>query len=99
LREAGFGADETYRLVVRRESDGANHIVTLWFEDREDPWVIDTTGAMTLEMRRFSDLPPGWLPRMMFNENEMYDVVERGIPRYELASDRDDPSKQSEEAQ
>jgi hypothetical protein len=90
LRGAGFRADETYRLVVRRERDGANHMVTLWFEDREDPWVIDATGAMTVEMRRFSDLPPGWLPRMMFNENEMYNVIERDLGRYELARDRDE---------
>ena len=62
-------------------------MVTLWFEDREDPWVIDATGAMTLEMRKFSDLPPGWLPRMMFNENETYNVLERASPRYELARD------------
>ncbi len=62
-------------------------MVTLWFEDREDPWVIDATGAMTLEMRKFSDLPPGWLPRMMFNENEAYNVLERGLRRYELAPD------------
>jgi hypothetical protein len=87
LREAGFRADETYRLVVRRERDGANHMVTLWFEDPEDPWVIDATGAMTREMRKFSDLPPGWLPRMMFNENETYNVSERGLRRYDLARD------------
>jgi hypothetical protein len=64
-------------------------MVTLWFEDRDDPWVIDATGAMTREMRKFSDLPPGWLPRMMFNENEVYTVVERGLLRYELARDRE----------
>ena len=89
LREAGFRADEIYRLVVRRERDGANHMVTLWFEDREDPWVIDATGAMTTEMRRFSDLPPGWMPRMMFNENETYHVLERRSHRYELARDEE----------
>jgi len=89
LREAGFRADETYRLVVRRDRDGANHMVTLWFEDPEDPWVIDATGAMTLEMRKFSDLPPGWLPRMMFNEDEAYNVLERGLSRYELAHDEE----------
>jgi hypothetical protein len=89
LREAGFPADETYRLVVRRERDGAHHMVTLWFEDREDPWVIDATGAMTHEMRKFSDLPPGWSPRMMFNETEAYDVLERGSTRFELARDEE----------
>ena len=87
MRDAGFSADETYRLVVRRERDGANHMVTLWFEDRSDPWVIDATGAMTLEMRKFSDLPPGWLPRVMFNENALYNVVERDRGQYELARD------------
>jgi len=88
LREAGFRADEIYRLVVRRERDGANHMVTLWFEDPEDPWVIDATGAMTVEMRKFSDLPPGWLPRVMFNEDEAYDVLERPPHPTELARDK-----------
>jgi len=87
MRDAGFRADETYRLIVRRETDGANHMVTLWFEDRNDPWVIDATGATTLEMRKFSDLPAGWLPRVMFNENDLYNVVERGPGGYELARD------------
>jgi hypothetical protein len=85
LREAGFRADETYRMIVRRKRDGANHMVTLWFENREDPWVIDATGAMSLEMVRFSDLPPGWLPRMMFNEKEMYNVVNRPAPSVSVA--------------
>ncbi|MFQ5416357.1 MAG: hypothetical protein ACE5FL_04815 [Myxococcota bacterium] len=88
LRRAGFRADETYRLVIRRNADGANHMVTLWFEDREDPWVIDATGATTIDMVRFSDLPTGWLPRMMFNESEMYNVVRRGEPAVALVRDR-----------
>jgi len=88
LRDAGFDAEEIYRLIVRRERDGANHMVTLWFEDPKDPWVIDATGAMTLEMVKFSDLPPGWLPRVMFNENEIYNVVEREKGHMELARDR-----------
>jgi hypothetical protein len=96
LRSAGFRADETYRLVVRRESDGANHMVTLWFEDPQDPWVIDATGAMSLEMKHFSEMPPGWRPRVMFNEYESYNVVERGGGRYELAHE---PASQTEAAQ
>jgi hypothetical protein len=89
LRRAGFRPEETYRLVVRRDSDGAHHMVTLWFEDPDDPWVLDATGAMTLEMRKFSDLPPGWTPRVMFNETEQYTVVERAPGRFELARDGD----------
>jgi len=95
LRDAGFQADELYRLVVRRERDGANHMVTLWFEDRSDPWVIDATGAMSIEMRRFSDLPPGWLPRMMFNEEKVYNVVERAQGGFELARDRVDGAEET----
>jgi hypothetical protein len=90
LREAGFRPDETYRMVVRRERDGANHMVTLWFEDRDDPWVIDATGAMSMEMVRFSELPPGWLPRVMFNENEAYNVVRRPASSIEVARGADD---------
>jgi len=89
MRDAGFPAEELYRLVVRREKDRANHMVTLWFEDPRDPWVIDATGAMTIEMRKFSDLPPGWLPRMMFNEENVYNVVDRGAGGgIEFARDR-----------
>ena len=89
LRRAGFRPEETYRMVVRRDSDGAHHMVTLWFEEVDDPWVLDATGAMTLEMRKFSDLPPGWTPRVMFNEANIYNVIEREPGRYELARDRD----------
>jgi hypothetical protein len=36
-------------------------MVTLWFEDQKDPWVLDATSAVTFEMRRFSQLE-GWTP-------------------------------------
>jgi len=89
LRESGFRADETYRLIVRRDSDGANHMVSVWFEDPHDPWVIDATGAMTYEMLRFSQMPAGWTPRMMFNETTMYNVVAREAGGVELAREPD----------
>jgi len=91
LRESGFRESEIYRLIVRRDYDGANHMVSVWFEDPADPWVIDATGAMSREMLRYSQMPEGWTPRMMFNENETYNVLERGLRRYELA--RDDEGK------
>ncbi len=72
LRESGFQQGEIYRLVVRRERKKAYHMVTLWFEDRDDPWVLDATGAMTMKMRRFSELPPGWTPIVMFDEHERH---------------------------
>lgn len=89
LRESGFREDEIYRLIVRRDSDGANHMVSVWFEDARDPWVIDATGAMSRKMLRYSQMPAGWTPRMMFNETTMYNVVVSEPGGVELASEPD----------
>jgi hypothetical protein len=89
LRESGFREGEIFRLIVRRDSDGANHMVSVWFEDPQDPWVIDATGAMSREMLRYSQMPEGWTPRMMFNETTMYNVVEREPGSVELAREPD----------
>jgi hypothetical protein len=71
MREFGFPPDQLFRAIVRRDRDRANHMVTLWFEDRDDPWVIDATGAVTQKVRHFSDLP-GWTPTKVFNEQAQY---------------------------
>jgi len=73
MLELGFPREEIFRAVVRRDYDGEFHMVTLWFEDRDDPWVIDTTGAMTLRLRHLSELP-GWTPAVMFNATNHYTV-------------------------
>jgi hypothetical protein len=74
LLEFGFQRDDVYRLIVRRDRDGANHMVTLWFDDRSDPWVLDATGALTRDMRRFSEFD-GWTPTKMFNEHIQFAVT------------------------
>ena len=74
LTEFGFPRDRVYRAIVRRQRDRGNHMVTLWFEDPHDPWVLDATGAMTFQMRRFSEIE-GWTPRKVFNESEQYQVA------------------------
>ena len=51
-------------------------MVTLWFENPDDPWVIDPTGAMTLGMPRMSDLPD-WAPIKVFSERLEYTVRDR----------------------
>ena len=71
LREFGFPKDSVFRAIVTRNRDKANHMVTLWFEDPKDPWVLDATGAATFEMRRFSELE-GWTPIKVFNERAQY---------------------------
>jgi len=73
LRDLGFDRSEVYRAIVYRRSDGQHHMVTLWFEELDDPWVIDPTGAMTSGMPRMSDLPE-WTPIKVFSEDEEFTV-------------------------
>ncbi len=76
LRDLGFGSDEVFRAIVYRSDDMQHHMVTLWFEDAEDPWVIDPTGAMTSGMPRMSEVP-GWAPLKVFSEDNNYTVTSR----------------------
>jgi hypothetical protein len=73
LRDLGFRADEVYRAIVFRPSDKQHHMVTLWFENPNDPWVIDPTGAMTQGMPHLSEIP-GWVPLKVFSETEEFTV-------------------------
>jgi NTP pyrophosphatase (non-canonical NTP hydrolase) len=75
-RDLGFADTEVYRAIVVRPSDGQHHMVTLWFEDAEDPWVIDPTGAMTLGMPRMSSLVD-WVPLKVFSDEIEYTVRDR----------------------
>ena len=73
LRELGFGEESVYRAIVYRPADGQHHMVTLWFEDAEDPWVIDPTGAMTTGMPHMSELRD-WVPLKVFSETQEFTV-------------------------
>jgi hypothetical protein len=83
LRDLGFSEREVYRAIVYRPSDGQHHMVTLWFEERDDPWVIDPTGAMSRGLRRMSQLAE-WVPLKVFSDTTEYSVrrsrlaIERG---------------------
>ncbi len=87
LRDAGFGADEVFRAIVLRPSDGQHHMVTLWFEQSGDPWVIDPTGAMISGMPHISQVP-GWVPIKLFSETEEFTVRGPGLERPTAASER-----------
>jgi len=76
LRDLGFAETEVYRAIVVRPSDGQHHMVTLWFENPDDPWVIDPTGAMTLGMPRMSEME-AWVPLKVFTEDLEYTVEDR----------------------
>jgi hypothetical protein len=71
LRELGFPKREVYRAIVVRPADGQHHMVTLWFESPDDPWVIDPTGAMTSGMPRMSEVP-GWQPLRVFDDEREF---------------------------
>ncbi|MGI9590235.1 MAG: hypothetical protein ACR2P8_02615 [Myxococcota bacterium] len=73
LRNLGFAESEVYRAIVYRRDDGQHHMVTLWFEDPKDPWVIDPTGAMTSGMPRMSEVP-GWVPLKVFSLDRDFTV-------------------------
>ena len=83
LRDLGFEENEVFRAIVYRPSDGQHHMVTLWFEDERDPWVIDPTGAMTGGMPRMSQVPE-WVPIKVFSEDEEFTVEARGTLRRPL---------------
>lgn len=80
LRDAGFTEHEVFRAIVLRPSDGQHHMVTLWFEERGDPWVIDPTGAMIAGMPRISQVPD-WVPIKLFSETEEFTVRGPGLER------------------
>ena len=80
MRSFGYPREELFRAIVKRQRDGANHMVTLWFEDAGDPWVVDSTGAVTLNVRRFSELE-GWIPTKVFNETLQFTPVAIGSDR------------------
>ena len=67
--------------MVYRRSDAQHHMVTFWFEDPGDPWVIDPTGAMTFGMPRMSELTD-WVPLRVFSETRDHTVqpLHRGAP-------------------
>jgi hypothetical protein len=80
LRQLGVPRDRVYRAIVYRRSDGQHHMVTLWFENRDDPWVIDPTGAMTSGMPHMSEVP-GWVPLKVFSETQDFSVERRWVAR------------------
>lgn len=79
LRALGFPPEQLFRVVVRRDRDGAYHMATLWFEDAKDPWVIDATGTISPRLERFSQLQ-GWTPVRLFDEDEFYAATPADAP-------------------
>jgi len=75
LRELGFPEDRVYRAILR-SGIGQHHMVTLWFEDLRDPWVLDPTATITSHLRRLSEIRD-WVPLKVFSETREFTVSAR----------------------
>ena len=69
-----FGYQNVYRGLMHND-DGEYHMVTLYFENKDDPWILDPTGAATIPVVRASTLA-NWQIIRVFSEKESY-VVEK----------------------
>jgi hypothetical protein len=76
LRQLGFPPGQLFRAILRDASLEQHHMVTLWFEIPDDPWVIDPTGTVTDHMRRMSEIAH-WVPLKIFTETAEYTVGRR----------------------
>jgi len=69
LRSWGF--EGVYRGLVRERKTDLYHMVTLWFEDPQNPWVLDPTGAATRKMALAGELRE-WEVVRIFSEEEYF---------------------------
>jgi hypothetical protein len=76
LRQLGFPPEQLFRATLRARHLDQHHMVTLWFEVPDDPWVIDPTGTVTEQMRRMSEIMD-WVPLKVFTETMEYTVGRR----------------------
>jgi hypothetical protein len=84
LRQLGFPADRVYRAVLHRPDTGQHHMVTLWFDRRDDPWMLDPTDTITSRLRRMSTLPR-WVPLKVFSEDAEFTVTRLDPPAPDAA--------------
>ena len=87
LREMGFSRTEIVQAVVKSNTDGRRHSVTLWFENRNDPWVLDATGAATGKMTRLSQLGQ-WVPVELASNTAGYRISGGRVQPAQLLSQR-----------
>jgi len=76
LRNLGFPEDRVYRAILKESRFGRHHMVTLWFEDADDPWVLDPTATITNHLVRLSEVGD-WIPLKVFSETREFTVTAR----------------------
>lgn len=75
LKKLRFPEHTVYRSIIHRTTDNSYHMVTFWFEDKDDPWVIDPTGSATCELKKMSKLFE-WVPLYIFSLHDFFVVEE-----------------------
>jgi predicted transglutaminase-like cysteine proteinase len=73
LRALGIPKEQLFRAIMVDADERRHHMVTLWFEDPSDPWVIDPTGTIAAQLLRVSEVRE-WSPMRMFDEGNEYAV-------------------------
>ena len=76
LHEFGFEDGKVFRSIILNESSQRYHMVTLWFEYPDDPWMIDPTGVVAPGMPKMSEMTD-WIPLKIFNQTQEFTVVKR----------------------
>lgn len=74
LRQLGFPPDRVYRAILENPKTRGHHMVTLWFEEPDDPWVLDPTDTISSRMRRLSQVSD-WIPLKLFSEDAEFSVT------------------------
>ena len=87
LREMGFSRREIVQAVVQSSADGRRHSVTLWFETRNDPWVLAATGTAPSQMTRLSQLGH-WVPVELASNSAGYRISGGRVQPAHLLSQR-----------
>lgn len=75
LLRHGFSQNEVYQGLIYIKSYREHHMVTFWFEEKNDPWVIDPTRVVTDRVKRMSEIK-GIVPIKIFSKDEEYTVKE-----------------------
>ena len=87
LREMGFKGREIVETFVKNTQDGRRHLVTLWFDQKNDPWVLDATGTASRPMQRLSQLS-NWTAVELASNTAHYRIQNGRVQAAQMLSQR-----------
>lgn len=77
MKEAGCPVGELSWIICLYTPNQTGHMVCAWWEDPDDPWVMDIPGVelSVWKLSERSDLRPLYA----FNENSMFEIRQKGV--------------------